>query len=395
MLQETESSSRIYVGKYAERTSPGELERIFSRFGKIKAIVAQRGYCFIEYFNRTDAEQAIEKMNGSLLDGFNLLVEWCKTEKPSGPGDSCFVCGNKGHWADACPENVGGLNVKSGRCFKCGEQGHLAKYCRKPRLDPREIAKRDMEQRNEPYRGDYDYRRRSYSPPPMAHPPIPFSRDPRDPPVPTPRDMPLREPPPPLGRDPRDSIREPLPSHPPRDHPPPHMYRRDEFDYDRRYERYSSRGPPPFPPPGVPPPPLDYHRRGRSPPRYPGEYDYPRRHSPPRYYQEDYHRRRSRSPPRRFSPPPPIPRPRSPGYAQSSGRFMEFGAGYDDWYFGGRGRYDRSMSPRRRYPYEAQSSGIGGMARAEMRDEGIKAQYMEERNGGNAQRTPEEIGNRK
>ncbi|KAM5534558.1 hypothetical protein V8D89_011762 [Ganoderma adspersum] len=58
-----------------------------------------------------------------------------------GGSGGCFVCGEDGHWANACPNNGakrqktfgdgggGGGGSSAGTCFKCGEEGHFANVC--------------------------------------------------------------------------------------------------------------------------------------------------------------------------------------------------------------------------------------------------------------------------
>ncbi|TFK53736.1 prokaryotic type I DNA topoisomerase [Heliocybe sulcata] len=47
---------------------------------------------------------------------------------------TCFKCGEEGHFSNACPQAVGGSKTKAGpapvgECFKCGEPGHYSNAC--------------------------------------------------------------------------------------------------------------------------------------------------------------------------------------------------------------------------------------------------------------------------
>ncbi|CAK9292740.1 unnamed protein product [Gordionus sp. m RMFG-2023] len=86
--QQPSSSSRLFVGdiKNAEK---GDLELAFSPFGTIKEIWMAHnppGFAFVEFADRQYALAAVEKMNGVLVKGDKLRVEFSKGRKNGGLG---------------------------------------------------------------------------------------------------------------------------------------------------------------------------------------------------------------------------------------------------------------------------------------------------------------------
>ncbi len=62
----------------------------------------KRDYGFIEYEDPKQAKEAVDKADGTELEGHKLLVQMASAKKdrahgPSG-NDVCFNCGMRGHW---------------------------------------------------------------------------------------------------------------------------------------------------------------------------------------------------------------------------------------------------------------------------------------------------------
>ncbi|KAE9533591.1 hypothetical protein AGLY_009229 [Aphis glycines] len=79
-----EESTTVYVGHLNLLSTEEDIHKLFSEAGKIKTIImgldkhklTPGGFCFIEYETRAGTENCMKIMNGALLDGKQLLVDW-------------------------------------------------------------------------------------------------------------------------------------------------------------------------------------------------------------------------------------------------------------------------------------------------------------------------------
>jgi RNA recognition motif-containing protein len=129
---------KIFITKLSPRVSEKDINKEFKVYGDIKNINLKRGFAFVEYYHRTDAKNAIKKLNNKRLFGQEQKVvvevakgkrrDWDyrkgryydrhryhdryksydnysrKHRRKTGPKDTdeCFNCGRKGHWANDC-----------------------------------------------------------------------------------------------------------------------------------------------------------------------------------------------------------------------------------------------------------------------------------------------------
>ena len=73
---------RLYVGNLPYNVTQSRLQEIFSPFGALGEITVitdkfsgrSKGFGFVEFENPDEAREAIEKLNGTDMDGRNIVV---------------------------------------------------------------------------------------------------------------------------------------------------------------------------------------------------------------------------------------------------------------------------------------------------------------------------------
>ncbi|EPQ07139.1 Nuclear cap-binding protein subunit 2 [Myotis brandtii] len=76
-------SCTLYVGNLSICTSEEQIFELFSRCGDIRNVFmgldkskkTPCGFCFVEYYNRADAENAMRFLNGTILDDHTIHTE--------------------------------------------------------------------------------------------------------------------------------------------------------------------------------------------------------------------------------------------------------------------------------------------------------------------------------
>ncbi|ESN99509.1 hypothetical protein HELRODRAFT_84222 [Helobdella robusta] len=68
-------AARVYIGRIPYRTHEKDIERFFKGFGRIRDIMLKTGYCFVEFDNYRDADDAVYERNGRVLCGEKVVVE--------------------------------------------------------------------------------------------------------------------------------------------------------------------------------------------------------------------------------------------------------------------------------------------------------------------------------
>lgn len=104
----------LFIGRLNVDTSNKDLEDLFYDYGAITRCEVKKGkgYGFVEFKDKRDADDAIREQQGATLLGNRIIVEWAKGEKGARrerserdrDSDSCFICQKSGHWARDCPD---------------------------------------------------------------------------------------------------------------------------------------------------------------------------------------------------------------------------------------------------------------------------------------------------
>jgi len=84
----------IRVTNISEETTELDLQQLFERFGRIsrvylakdKTTLVSRGFAFVSFVHKEDAERAMEKLQGYGYDHLILKLEWAKPTGPKNPG---------------------------------------------------------------------------------------------------------------------------------------------------------------------------------------------------------------------------------------------------------------------------------------------------------------------
>uniref|UniRef100_A0A034WCG5 Serine/arginine-rich splicing factor 2 n=2 Tax=Endopterygota TaxID=33392 RepID=A0A034WCG5_BACDO len=81
----------LKVDNLTYRTTPEDLRRVFERCGEVGDIYIprdrytreSRGFAFVRFYDKRDAEDALEAMDGRMLDGRELRVQMARYGRPT------------------------------------------------------------------------------------------------------------------------------------------------------------------------------------------------------------------------------------------------------------------------------------------------------------------------
>ena len=83
----------LKVDNLSYRISPEELKPVFERYGDVGDIYIprdrftkeSRGFAFVRFYDRRDAEDAMDRLDGYVLDGREMRVQTARYGRPNEP----------------------------------------------------------------------------------------------------------------------------------------------------------------------------------------------------------------------------------------------------------------------------------------------------------------------
>lgn len=83
----------LKVDNLTYRTTPDDLRRVFERCGEVGDIYIprdrhtreSRGFAFVRFYDKRDAQDALDAMDGRMLDGRELRVQMARYGRPTSP----------------------------------------------------------------------------------------------------------------------------------------------------------------------------------------------------------------------------------------------------------------------------------------------------------------------
>ena len=90
---EIEGMTSLKVDNLTYRTTIGDLEHVFSKYGELGDVYIprdrykqeSRGFAFVRFYERRDAEDAMDALHGKIIDGREIRVQMAKYGRPTDP----------------------------------------------------------------------------------------------------------------------------------------------------------------------------------------------------------------------------------------------------------------------------------------------------------------------
>ncbi|XP_003746049.1 serine/arginine-rich splicing factor 5 [Galendromus occidentalis] len=81
------SGNRVFIGRLPRGSREQDIEKFFSRCGRIRGIMLKRGYAFVDFRTDRDASDAVHDMNGRSMRGERMTVEIASGRQRKGSRD--------------------------------------------------------------------------------------------------------------------------------------------------------------------------------------------------------------------------------------------------------------------------------------------------------------------
>ncbi|CAF1544186.1 unnamed protein product [Rotaria sp. Silwood1] len=184
MSRGQDESITVFLGDLSRDATKEEVEKTFSYYGKLRNVWLSRspwGYGFIDFEDQRDAADAVKALDGKMICGSRVRVEFShgrgrsnrggrvrrrsgsrspRTRKPFSPHDVCYECGDRGHYAYDCE-----IRLRRQRRMRSSSRSKSRSRSRSPRQTANgHSSRRDdkSRSRSESNRSSKD-RERSYS----------------------------------------------------------------------------------------------------------------------------------------------------------------------------------------------------------------------------------------
>ncbi len=116
------SQSKLYVGNMSFDTTETDLRDKFSEFGEVQSVHVvtdretgrPRGFAFVEMSSDSEAQAAIDAMNGQDFQGRSLNVNVAKPREPRGGGGGGYGGGGGGYGGGGGGGGYGGGRGRGG-----------------------------------------------------------------------------------------------------------------------------------------------------------------------------------------------------------------------------------------------------------------------------------------